>query len=82
MQDEVNFRWLYDMTLALQGHKINILMLKTIYSWYIDITSVSARILTKIAEWGALWPCIDQHICSLPEKYKEFPAPSTVFSKA
>ena len=69
MQDEVNFHWLYDMTLALQDHKINILILKTIYSWCIDIASVSARILTKMGEWGAFWPCIDQHICSLPEKY-------------
>lgn len=32
MQDEVNFQWLYDMTLALQGRKINILILKTMYS--------------------------------------------------
>lgn len=28
MQDEVNFQWLYDMTLALQGRKINILNIK------------------------------------------------------
>lgn len=79
MQDEVNFHWLFDITLALQGHQINILILKTIYSWCIDITSVSARILTKIGEWGAFWQCIDQHICSLPEKYKEFPALHSLF---